>query len=83
MSGGRSGVYSSKMKFCWRITKYDPTKRNSQGWFLEETWTSFSDIGKLYEGKKVTYDEYVYVENLYISAILEFILVFHIYRLRV
>ena len=60
------------MKFCWRITKYDPKKRNSQGWFIEETWTAFSDIGRIYDGKEFTYDEYICVENLYINAITHF-----------
>lgn len=57
------------MKYCWRITKYDPKKRNLQGWFLEDTWISYGDIGSVYQGKKLTYNEYVHVEDLYINAI--------------
>jgi len=57
------------VKYCWRITKYDPKKRNSQGWFLEDTWISYGDIGSVYQGEKLTYDEYVRVEDLYINAI--------------
>jgi hypothetical protein len=60
------------MKYCWRITKYDPKKRNSQGWFIEDTWTSRSEVGSLYQGEKLTYDEYIRVENLYIDAIVQF-----------
>jgi hypothetical protein len=60
------------MKYYWRITKYDPEKRNSQGWFIEDTWTSYSDIGNIYQGKKLTHDQYVLVENLYINAIVLF-----------
>lgn len=60
------------MKYCWRITKYDPKKRNLQGWFLEDTWISYGDIGNSYQGKKFTHDEYIRVENLYINAIVEF-----------
>lgn len=60
------------MKYCWRITKYDPKKRNTQGWFLEDTWISYGDIGSLYQGEVLTYDEYVRVENLYVDAILQF-----------
>ncbi len=60
------------MKYCWRITKYDPEKRNSQGWFLEDTWISYGEIGESYQGKILTYDEYIRVENLYINAIVEF-----------
>jgi len=57
------------IKYCWRITKYDLKKRNSQGWFIEDTWISYGDIGSIYQGKKLTYDEYVRVEDLYIAAI--------------
>ena len=60
------------MKYCWRITKYDPKKRNLQGWFLEDTWISYGDIGSVYQGKKLTYNEYVHVEDLYINAIVQF-----------
>lgn len=71
------------MKYCWRITKYDPKKRNSQGWFLEETWISYGDIGSLYQGERLTYDEYVRVENLYINAIVEFMKYLNISHLEV
>ena len=71
------------MKYCWRITKYDPKKRNSQGWFLEDTWTSYSDIGKLYQGEKLNYDEYMRIENLYINAIVKFMKCLSISHLQV
>lgn len=58
------------MKHSWRITKYDPKKRNSQGWFFEDTWTSYSDIGSIYQGEKLTYNEYEQVESLYTKAII-------------
>ncbi len=71
------------MKYCWRITKYDPKKRNSQGWFLEDTWISYGDIGSVYQGEKLTYDEYVRVEDLYISAIVQFMKCLNISHLQV
>ncbi len=71
------------MKYCWRITKYDPEKRNSQGWFLEETWISYGDIGNVYQGEKLTYDKYIQVENLYINAILQFMTCLNISHLQV
>ena len=71
------------MKYCWQITKYDPKKRNSQGWFLEDTWTSYSDIGSLYQGEKLTYDEYIRVEGLYINAIVQFMKCLNISHLQV
>jgi len=71
------------MKYCWRITKYDPKKRNPQGWFLEDTWISYGDIGESYQGEKLTYDEYIRVENLYINAIVQFMSCLNISHLQV
>ena len=71
------------MKYCWRITKYDPRKRNSQGWFLENTWISYGDIGQSYQGKVFTYDEYIRVENLYVNAIMQFMSCLNISYLQV
>lgn len=71
------------MKYCWRITKYDPEKRNSQGWFLEDTWISYGDIGESYQGKELTYDEYSKVENLHINAIVQFMKCLNISHLQV
>jgi hypothetical protein len=71
------------VKYCWRITKYDPKKRNSQGWFLEDTWISYGDIGRSYQGKKLTYNEYVRVESLYINAIVQFMISLNISHLQV
>lgn len=36
----------------WRITKYDPKDRDQNGVFLKESWTSFSDVGKVVDGSK-------------------------------
>lgn len=60
------------MNFCWRITKYDPQYRDTQGTFLKDEWTAYSDIGKTFNSIKFTYEEYAKIENLYIRAILCF-----------
>ena len=57
------------MQLCWRITKYDPKKRDGQGRFSAEEWTAYSDIGKTYAGKVFSFDEYIEIEALYIDAI--------------
>jgi len=56
--------------YCWRITKYNPKYRNEKGHYLKEEWTFFAQIGTTVEGKKVTFDEYVEIENKYIKAVL-------------
>ena len=72
-----------KVKYCWRITKYDPKKRNSKGWFLEDTWISYGDIGRVYQEEVLTYDEYLRVETLYINAIVQFMTSLNVSHLQV
>lgn len=53
----------------YRITKYDPAKRNEQGRYLDvEEWTEFCDVGKI-----VTLEEYEQVEAPYIKTAIEFL----------
>ena len=54
-----------------------------EGWFLEDTWTSYSDIGESYQGNILTYNEYIRVEDLYINAIVEFMKCLNISHLQV
>lgn len=56
--------------YCWRITKYDPQYRDDEGRYIKDDWTSFSDIGKFYEGKEFTLKEYMLMENKYIDAVI-------------
>jgi hypothetical protein len=52
----------------YRITKYDPQKRDKFGRYLDqEEWTCFSEVGT-----KLTLEEYEEVEKKYIAAALSF-----------
>ena len=52
-----------------RITKYNPSKRNSDGAYLDHSeWTSISDIG-IPKYNCPTYEEYEVIEDAYIKAI--------------
>jgi len=55
---------------CWRITKYDPAFRDNKDRFTKETWTSISDVGQDFEGEKLTIEEYLRVEQLYVDAVI-------------
>ena len=58
----------------YRITKYNPSKRNEQGHYLDNNeWTSISDLKNL--------DEYFKVESAYVNAILTILQHFKISRL--
>ena len=53
----------------YRITKFDPKKRNKEGHFLDNSeWTAISDIGKP-EYKNVSYEEYETTENAYAESV--------------
>ena len=58
--------------FCYRITKYNPDFRDEDGVFEGEDWTSISDVGKNFSGRILTFEEYLSVENKYISSALHF-----------
>ncbi len=58
--------------YHWRITKYNPQLKTSQGNFLANEWTSYSDIGKFYNNKQFTQKDYLDTENAYVNAVIEF-----------
>lgn len=60
--------------FCYRITKYNPVQRSAAGSYERNDWTSFSDIGKTYEGEVLTYEKYKTIENAYINTIEAFMI---------
>ena len=53
----------------YRITKFDPKKRNEEGHFLDNSkWTAISDIGKS-KYRNVGYEEYEKTETAYAESI--------------
>jgi hypothetical protein len=57
----------------YRVTKYDPARRNANGAYLEDEWTSATDIGRAFRGVVLTDDAYQCVERAYICSALAFI----------
>ncbi|AZQ57274.1 hypothetical protein EJ994_17340 [Maribacter sp. MJ134] len=53
----------------FQISKYDPAFKTEEGKYLKDDWTSISDIGKIYDGKLLTVDDYLDVEAKYINVI--------------
>lgn len=53
----------------YRITKYDPARRNAQGAYPSDEWTSCWDIGKTIGGKKLSAEGYLAAERAYLDAI--------------
>ena len=60
------------MKYCWRITKYNPEYRNEYGHYSKDSWTTYSEVGRICDGKIVTIEDYLLYENLYIQTIILF-----------
>lgn len=58
--------------FCWRITKYDPQYRDCNDAYIKNEWTSYSDIGKTFESTKFFFNEYIKIEDMYVSTIFSF-----------
>lgn len=54
----------------YRISKYNPLYRCA-GRYLKDEWTDFSDIGKIFEGNVLTEQEYLSVEQNYISCLVD------------
>ena len=53
----------------YRISKYDPQYR-IDGIYQKDEWTSISDIGKVYDGKVFTENEYYKTEQSYADFVL-------------
>jgi hypothetical protein len=55
--------------YSWRITKYDPLLRRN-GIYQREEWTSFYEVGKVIDGKMLSFSEYFQIESAYVHAVL-------------
>ncbi len=58
---------NSKLK-QYRITKYNPIYRVN-GAYNKDEWTSMYDVGRTYDGKVFTFEEYLRVEKAYLDVI--------------
>ena len=52
----------------YRVTKYDPANRVN-GEYTKDEWTSMYDVGRSYNGKVFTFEEYLKVEKSYLDVI--------------
>ena len=70
---GRHASYTNRYpqlkKMTYRITKFDPKKRNEEGHFLDNSeWTAISDIGNP-KYNNISYAEYEKIETAYTESI--------------
>jgi len=52
-----------------RITKYNTLHYNENGVYTKDEWTSIYDVGKIYDGKVFTIQDYLETEKRYIEAV--------------
>lgn len=58
-------------KMVWHeIVKYCPQKYDPNGVYTADEWTSRSDVGKYYDGKLFTLEDYLDVEQRYVAVVL-------------
>ncbi len=61
------------ISYKYRITKYNPKYRDENGRFLQDDWTSISDIGKSFNGIMLIETEYMRIENAYVNSVKSFL----------
>lgn len=54
---------------CFEIVKYPSYNYDENGIYTKNEWTSISDIGRYFEGKKFTLLEYLSTEQKYINVV--------------
>lgn len=57
----------------YRITKYNPSRRDLSGAYPVDEWTSRSDIGRSFGGVRLTEEEYLRIEQAYLDAVTAFL----------
>jgi hypothetical protein len=57
----------------YRVTKYDPARRDVSGAYPTDDWTSHSEIGQSFGGDTLTEGRYVAVESAYIESAAAFL----------
>lgn len=67
-----SAVSVRRVRFWWRVTRYDPSRRDERGAYRDDTWTSVSDVGAVFCGEELTLAEYERVEAAYVEAFTAF-----------
>ena len=56
----------------YRVTKYDPSKRDARGAYTAGEWPAVNDIGRVFAGVPLTQDEYGRVEQPYVDSAIAF-----------
>jgi hypothetical protein len=69
--------------YQYRVTKYNPARRDPTGAYPVDEWTSVSDIGRSFGGTILTKPEYDRMERAYIVSAVAFLQEARLHSLRV
>ena len=61
------------LPFHWRVTRYDPALRDGQGLYPLGDWSCLSDVGQVFNGRQLTYEDYAVSETAYTNAAVAFL----------
>jgi hypothetical protein len=53
----------------YRITKYNPSFRDSNGSYTRDDWTSVGDVGGVFGGRVLTWEDYQQAEDAYVETV--------------
>lgn len=56
----------------YRVSKYEPARRDAGGVYRRDEWTARSDVGRMFEGVVLTAEEYRRVEDAYVDTAVRF-----------
>jgi hypothetical protein len=62
----------------FRISKYNPRHRDLSGKFINNEWTSVSEINQVFDNCILTKEDYLVVENKYVNTVVEFTKYLHV-----
>lgn len=51
------------------VTKFNPIYRNENGVYQKDEWDDYGDIGRTFDGKKLSFREYKIIEDKYVESI--------------
>jgi hypothetical protein len=55
------------LPFWWRVTRYDPARRDERGWYPVDDWVEYQEIGRTFHGETLTEETYLRVEDAYVA----------------
>jgi hypothetical protein len=67
-----STISHHSLPYWWRVTRYDPKRRDARGAYPRDDWTSIADVGRAFNGVELTIEEYERVEGAYVDAFTAF-----------